>query len=109
MEAEHVRWVRYAADCLERVVGKMKGEEKTKTQNDIAGAREWADNPYSEVRRVERKTAPAARYVVGAMLCAIIAADKAIGLADNPKVERAWQARRRLRYGLKLPRATRPH
>ena len=47
VEPERIRWVRYAADCAERVLG-LTGAKRQQAEAAIRAARAWADNPTPE-------------------------------------------------------------
>lgn len=44
VESEHIRWVRYAADCAERVLP-LTGTVRPQADAAIRAARVWADEP----------------------------------------------------------------
>ena len=121
-DPEKTRWVRYAADCAERVLG-LTGQYRPQAEAAIRAARAWADNPTEELQETCRVAANAVPLVEGtpaaaasasaayaaasalfggrASLAAAVAVDAASMAFVNPHhVERAWQAERRRHYGL---------
>ena len=122
-DPERTQWVRYAADCAERVVH-LAGEYRPQAEAAIRAARAWADDP-TEKRLLEcgkadsdarvfdsdcaANAADAAAYAartaidpaasVEARGKAAEAAAKAAAATEYEK-ERAWQKERRRFYGL---------
>ena len=120
-EPEKTRWVRYAADCAERVLG-LTGQYRPQAEAAIRAAREWVDSPTDERLRachaaifevfIAPGAPPSAPYFAArsaihvAFFDATAAANTAsfaVGVAsgsDGHDSERAWQADRRRFYGL---------
>ncbi len=65
--SERIRWVRYAADCAERVLH-LAGPQRPDAEAAIQAARAWADDPTGERRETCRETAD--RAYLGATLTA---------------------------------------
>ncbi len=117
-ESERIRWVRYAADCAERVLPLVPPSCRSQAEAAITAARVWADQPTEEHREEAwvagdtagdvaiHSAAHAAyaaahvAYVAHAADHAAYAAAYAAYISADPIQERAWQAERRRYYGL---------
>ena len=125
-EPERIRWVRYAADCAERVLS-LTGPARPQAEAAIRAARAWADDPteerccqvaehaadaavhassaadhaaYVAAYHATHAAAYAADAAAYAAVHASSAADCAANAAADHDVEQAWQAKRRRFYGL---------
>lgn len=126
VEPERIRWVRYAADCAERVVD-ITGPNRSLAEAAIRAAREWADDPTPErvrtcklaVIALDPVTDPASAGADTAAAAsaawaaeAVYSQDPVSEVAGNAEYtaayaswdssERAWQADRRRIYGLEI-------
>ena len=123
-DPDRTQWVRYAADCAERVVH-LAGEYRPQAEAAIRAARAWADDP-TEKRLLECGKADSDARVFDSSDCAATAADAAAyaartaidpaasleargkaaeaaakaAAATEYEKERAWQKERRRFYGL---------
>ena len=117
-ESERVQWVRYAADCAERVLPIVPPRFRGQAEAAIVAARLWADEP-TEMHRTDAWMAAYAATCIAASDCvyaAVYAADaaahathaiyagyaavSAVCASLDPAQERVWQAERRKYYGL---------
>ena len=123
-EPEKTRWVRYAADCAERVID-LAAEGRGWAEACIRAARAWADDPSSEslaweARALHRRTSTGNNAVYAAACAARsagalsslasinIAKDAAVTAAgaahllslEDYAAMLAWQEERRRFYGL---------
>lgn len=122
-DPEKTRWVRYAADCAERVLG-MTDQYRPQAEAAIRAARKWVDDPTSEQARACQQAVIALDHVTDpasvsaatmAAVSAAFAAEAAysqysvalVGYVEHMAAraswdpsERAWQSERRRFYGL---------
>ena len=109
-EPERIRWVRYAADCAERVLH-LTGTARPQAEAAIKAARAWADDPTDVRLRTARRAANTAFAAASASdadaaFCATNAAGYAaaadVTYAATPAADAAYAAARadaRAAYG----------